>query len=214
MTPTEPLWWHRTTPHRWALLLAESSPIPPCPSRHRHLKPRGSNFGVSAPDPPMGTQHCGLGVRNTSRRSSADGTLRAAPCPPATHPNTADPTGSPLPMWGFAMHSGLPFPTQYQRRMQHPAVPFLGSEPTCPTPCPALSTHSPTSQQLSPIARPRVGPAMGLWGHGATVLELTFSCRQLSILLLWSNMGAAVGAGRTPLSPRVPPCAPRPALCP
>lgn len=137
-----------------------------------------------------------------------------SPSPSCHPPNTADPTGSPLPMWGFAVHSGLPFPTQYQRRMQHPAVPFLGSEPTCPTPCLALSTHSPTSQQLSPIARPRVGPAMGLWGHGATVLELTFSCRQLSILLLWSNMGAAVGAGRTPLYPRVPPCAPRPALCP
>lgn len=63
---------------------------------------------------------------------------------------------------------------------------------------------------------------MGVWGHGvmvlwgcrAVVLELTFSCRQLSILLLWSNMGAAVGAGRTPLSPRVPPCSPRPDLRP
>lgn len=152
--------------------------------------------------------------------------------PPALLPPPSPrcwPHSSPLPVWGFALHSGLSFPTQHQCRTQGPAGLFLGSEPTCPMQCPAPSTHSPTCQHLSP-AQPQVGPAMGPWGYGAmgvwghgvmvlwgcraVVLELTFSCRQLSILLLWSNMGAAVGAGRTPLSPRVPPCSPRPDLRP
>lgn len=165
----EPLWWHRTTPRRWALLLAESSPIPPCPSRHRHLKPRGSNFGVSAPDPPMGTQHCGLGVRNTSRRSAADGTLRAAPRPPAT----------PLtPLTPQALRSRCGALQCIQSALSHP-IPAQDAASRCALP--GVRAHVPHAvpgaqhpQPNLPAAQPHCtatcGPSHGAMGprcHGA-----------------------------------------------
>lgn len=208
MTPTEPLWWHRTTPRRWALLLAESSPIPPCPSRHRHLKPRGSNFGVSAPDPPMGTQHCGLGVRNTSRRSSANGTLRAAPRPPATPLTPLTPQALRSRCGALQCIQVCPFPPNTSAGCSIPLCPSWGQSPRAPR---RSWRSAPTAQPPSSSA-PLHGHVWAQpWGYGVTVPRCwsspspAASSPSCSCGPTWGQPSVRAGHRCPPVSPRVPP---------
>lgn len=165
-------------------------------------------MGSQPQHPPMGTQHCGLGVRNTSRRSAADGTLRTAPRPPATPLTLLTPQALRSRCGALQCIQVCPFPPNTSAGCSIPLCPSWGQSPRAPR---RARRSAPTAQPPSSSA-PLHGHVWAQpWGYGVTVPRCwsspspAASSPSCSCGPTWGQPSVRAGHRCTPVSPRVPP---------